>query len=94
MLADDSELGRRSGDVEAYFDLAREGEAVETELAREIESLSTFVEAMETRTMLSSETDPLNAILTVHPGAGGNRVPGLGRHALAHVPALGRAPGL
>jgi peptide chain release factor 2 len=26
---------------------------------------------METRTMLSSETDPLNAILTVHPGAGG-----------------------
>jgi peptide chain release factor 2 len=71
MLADDTELGRRTGDVEAYFDLAREGENVEADLARDIESLSAFVEAMETRTMLSSETDPLNAILTVHPGAGG-----------------------
>jgi peptide chain release factor 2 len=71
MLADDAELGRRSGDVDAYFELAREGESVETELERDIASLSAFVEAMETRTMLSSETDPLNAILTVHPGAGG-----------------------
>jgi peptide chain release factor 2 len=75
MLADDAELGRRSGDIEAYFELAREGESVEpdfeAELARDIDSLSAFVEAMETRTMLSSETDPLNAILTVHPGAGG-----------------------
>jgi peptide chain release factor 2 len=75
MLADDAELARRSGDIEAYFELAGEGENVEpdfeAELARDIESLSAFVEAMETRTMLSSETDPLNAILTVHPGAGG-----------------------
>jgi peptide chain release factor 2 len=71
MLADDADLARRSGDVGAYFELAREGENVGAELAREIESLSAFVEAMETRTMLSSETDPLNAILTVHPGAGG-----------------------
>ncbi len=75
MLADDQELARRTGDIEAYFELARESENVEadleTELARDIESLSAFVEAMETRTMLSAETDPLNAILTVHPGAGG-----------------------
>jgi len=75
MLADDGELGRRTGDIEAYFELAREGEDVEagleTELARDLDSLSVFVEAMETRTMLSGETDPLNAILTVHPGAGG-----------------------
>ncbi len=71
MLADDAELARRSEDVEAYFELAREGESVEGDLERDIAALSTFVEAMETRTMLSSETDPLNAILTVHPGAGG-----------------------
>ena len=71
MLADDGELAQRSGDIEAYFELANEGEDVETDLARDIASLSSFVEAMETRTMLSSETDPLNAILTVHPGAGG-----------------------
>jgi peptide chain release factor 2 len=71
LLADDSELARRTGDVEAYFDLAREGEAVEPELEREIKSLNDFAEAMEARTLLSSETDPLNAIITVHPGAGG-----------------------
>ena len=71
MLADDEELARRNADIEAYFELANEGEDVEADLARDTESLSSFVEAMETRTMLSSETDPLNAILTVHPGAGG-----------------------
>src|SRR5271154_6259629 len=67
----ENELVRRSGDIDAYFDLAREGESVEPELEREIKSLSEFVDQLETRTMLSAETDPLNAIVTVHPGAGG-----------------------
>jgi len=70
-LAYDIELERRIGDIDAYFDLAREGEAVEPELDREIKSLSDYVEQLEARTMLSQETDPLNAIVTVHPGAGG-----------------------
>ena len=38
-LADDAELERRTGDIEAYFELAREGEAVEPDLEREITSL-------------------------------------------------------
>jgi peptide chain release factor 2 len=71
LLADDAELARRTDDVEAYFDLAREGEAVEPDIEREIQSLNAFAEAMEARTLLSSETDGLNAIVTVHPGAGG-----------------------
>ena len=70
-LASVAELDRRSGDIDAYFDLAREGEPVEAELDREIKSLSEYTEALESRTMLSGETDPLNAIVTVHPGAGG-----------------------
>jgi peptide chain release factor 2 len=70
-LADDAELERRTGDVEAYFDLAREGEPVEPDLEREIKALSDIAEQMEARTMLSGETDALNAIVTVHPGAGG-----------------------
>ena len=36
LLADDEELARRTSDVEAYFDLAREGEPVEADLEREI----------------------------------------------------------
>ena len=71
LLTDDAELARRTDDVEAYFELAREGEAVEPDIEREIKSLNEFAEAMEARTLLSSETDPLNAIVTVHPGAGG-----------------------
>jgi len=70
-LAFDAELNRRASDIDAYFDLAREGEAVEPDLDREINSLRSYVEDLETRTMLSGETDPLNAIITVHPGAGG-----------------------
>jgi peptide chain release factor 2 len=71
LLADDAELARRSDDIEAYFDLAREGEDTEPDLAREIPALVTFAETLEGKMMLSEETDPLNAIVTVHPGAGG-----------------------
>ena len=71
LLADSNELDRRTGDIEAYFELAREGEPVEGELQREIAGLNTFGEQLEERTLLSSETDGLNAIVTVHPGAGG-----------------------
>jgi peptide chain release factor 2 len=70
-LAYDHELSRRAGDIDSYFELAREGESVEPELTREIDSLRSYVEDLETRTMLSGETDGLNAIVTVHPGAGG-----------------------
>jgi peptide chain release factor 2 len=70
-LADAAELNRRTGDIDAYFELGREGESVEAELQREIHRLGEFVDELESRTMLSQETDPLNAIVTVHPGAGG-----------------------
>jgi peptide chain release factor 2 len=71
LIADDAELARRSEDIEAYFELAHEGEDTEADLSREIPSLVDFAEALESKTMLSGDTDPLNAIVTVHPGAGG-----------------------
>jgi peptide chain release factor 2 len=71
MVADDEEMLRRSGDIEAYFELAKEGEDVLADLERDIKALSAFNEALEVRTMLNGEADPLNAIVTVHPGAGG-----------------------
>ena len=71
LLADDAELARRQDDIEAYFELAKEGEAVEPDLEREIPALVEFSEKLESKTMLSAETDGLNAIMTVHPGAGG-----------------------
>jgi peptide chain release factor 2 len=71
MVADDEGLMRRTGDIEAYFELAKEGEDVLVELDREIKALEGFAEDLEARTMLNGEADALNAIVTVHPGAGG-----------------------
>ncbi len=71
LVADDEALVRRTSDIEAYFELAREGEDVLADLRRDIDALRTFAEDLEARTMLSGEADPLNAIVTVHPGAGG-----------------------
>src|SRR6201996_2135512 len=71
LVADDEELLRRTSDIEAYFELAREGEDVLADLERDIKALAAFAEAFEARTMLSGEADALNAIVTVHPGAGG-----------------------
>jgi len=70
-LATDSDLARRSGDISAYFELAREGERVEEDLKRELDSLRETVERLETETLLSGDTDRNNAIVTIHPGAGG-----------------------
>ena len=70
-LATDSELTRRVEDISAYFELASEGEQVDEEVAREMSGLREVVEKLETETLLSGELDRSNAIVTIHPGAGG-----------------------
>ena len=71
MLANEANLIRHSDDISAYFDLAREGESVNADLRREIDSLRQLVDRLETETLLSGENDARNAIVTIHPGAGG-----------------------
>jgi peptide chain release factor 2 len=71
LLSTAGELDRRSSDIAAYFELAREGENVAPDLQREIGSLRTFAERLETETLLSGDHDHFNAIVTIHPGAGG-----------------------
>jgi len=70
-LTTEGELSRRSDDIAAYFDLAREGEKVDDDLRREIDGLKQLVDRVETETLLSGENDMRNAIMTIHPGAGG-----------------------
>jgi peptide chain release factor 2 len=70
-LATDADLARRADDISAYFDLAREGENVDADLRREIDALRVVVEKLETQSLLSGPSDRLNAIVTIHPGAGG-----------------------
>ena len=70
-LATEAGLARREADISAYFELAREGESVEADLKREVDSLRALVDSLETKTLLSGENDARNAIVTIHPGAGG-----------------------
>ena len=71
VLAKDADLIRRGDDISAYFELAREGENVDGELRREIDALRQLVDRLETESLLSGENDARNAIVTIHPGAGG-----------------------
>jgi len=71
VLAIEADLVRRGEDISAYFDLAHEGESVDADLRREIDSLRQLVDRLETETLLSGENDARNAIVTIHPGAGG-----------------------
>src|SRR5216117_2339564 len=71
LLSTEAELIRRTEDISAYFDLAKEGESVEPDLRREIDSLRELVDQLETETLLSGDNDSRNAIVTIHPGAGG-----------------------
>ena len=71
VLATEADLVRRGEDITAYFDLGREGENVEADLRREIDSLRNLVDRLETESQLSGENDARNAIVTIHPGAGG-----------------------
>ncbi len=71
VLATESDLARRSDDIAAYLELAREGENVSADLKRELDALRELVDRIETETLLSGENDARNAIVTIHPGAGG-----------------------
>ncbi len=67
----EGDLARRTEDISAYFDLAGEGENVTADLARELDALRDLVDRVETETLLSGDNDARNAIVTIHPGAGG-----------------------
>ncbi len=58
-------------DVEALEELLGEGEDVEADLRKELKKVEKLVADTETRTLLSGEHSPNNAIVTIHPGAGG-----------------------
>jgi peptide chain release factor 2 len=70
-IADDARVASVTSDLDTLFELAREGENVEREIQRELGSYSQLLEKIETKMLLSGENDALDAIVTIHPGAGG-----------------------
>ena len=74
-LQDDRDLAeslrQKVGDLEVLVDWAGQGEAVGDDLQAALDALATEVESGEIKKMLGGEHDDKNAILTIHPGAGG-----------------------
>ena len=64
-------LKRRADDLGVLVEWANSGEDVSADLARALDDLQSEVEAAETKKMLGGEYDRSNAIVTIHPGAGG-----------------------
>jgi peptide chain release factor 2 len=67
----DAKLAREAEDLKALADLAGEGEDVLSELTGEVNKLEQETQHTEIRMLLSGEHDMSNAIVTIHPGAGG-----------------------
>jgi peptide chain release factor 2 len=67
----DSKLTTDIEDLKALVELAREGEDVLRDLASEVQRLEQEAQHTEIRMLLAGEHDALNAIVTIHPGAGG-----------------------
>jgi len=64
-------LKRRAEDLSVLVEWAQAGEAVADDLGRGLDELAVEVESGETKKMLGGEHDRKNAIITIHPGAGG-----------------------
>ncbi len=64
-------LRARAEDLAVLVEWAEGGEPVLEDLARGLDELSTVVDGGETKKMLGGEHDRKNAIVTIHPGAGG-----------------------
>jgi peptide chain release factor 2 len=64
-------LRRRADDLAVLVDWAGQGEDVAADLERGLDELQSEVETAEVRKMLGGEYDASNAIMSIHPGAGG-----------------------
>jgi peptide chain release factor 2 len=64
-------LRKRAEDLVVFAEWAEAGEPVLDDFARALDDMAAQVEAGETKKMLGGEHDRKNAIVTIHPGAGG-----------------------
>jgi peptide chain release factor 2 len=72
-LKDWSSLSNRRSDLQAMAELSSEegGQSMLTDLEREIATIQADISSAEVAALLSGEHDSANAIVSIHPGAGG-----------------------
>src|SRR2546423_3571282 len=69
---ENDQLVRRSiEDLDTLLELAREGESVLPDIERDLKTTRELVDRLETAMLLSGPNDHRDAIVTIHPGAGG-----------------------
>ncbi|HEY6210644.1 MAG TPA: peptide chain release factor 2 [Vicinamibacterales bacterium] len=64
-------LAKKNDDLAVLVEWSEAGEAVDAEFAHALDALDQEVQAAEIKKMLGGEHDRKNAILAIHPGAGG-----------------------
>jgi peptide chain release factor 2 len=64
-------LAKKSDDLVVLLEWSEAGEAVSAEFAHALEALAEEIQAGEIKKMLGGPHDRTNAIVTIHPGAGG-----------------------
>jgi peptide chain release factor 2 len=64
-------LRKKSDDLAVLVEWAEAGEAVDAEFGQALDALEEEVQAGEIKKMLGGEHDRKNAIMAIHPGAGG-----------------------
>jgi peptide chain release factor 2 len=73
----DSALNGKASDLDTYFHLAREEsnseqrDSILEDLAKELAGVDTYIGGLETKTLMAGESDAMNALMTIKPGAGG-----------------------
>jgi peptide chain release factor 2 len=73
----DAALSGKASDLDTYFHLAREEsnseqrDSILEDLATELAGVDTYLAGLETKTLMAGESDAMNAIVTIKPGAGG-----------------------
>jgi peptide chain release factor 2 len=65
------EIDEQFFEVESYIELIEEGEEVTEDAEEALDSFGKYIEKMQIRKLLNGRDDHRNAILTIHPGAGG-----------------------
>jgi peptide chain release factor 2 len=64
-------LNTLNDDIEVLIEFGEEGESTHEEVSAELKKFTTRVDDLELRMMLSGDQDDKDAIVTIHPGAGG-----------------------
>lgn len=64
-------LERRHGDLEVLFEFAKSDEESESDIVEELSEYESEIGEVELKLKLGGEQDISDAILTIHPGAGG-----------------------